>query len=701
MRTNFPRRLMSRRRQFETLEPRNMLSANGWAFSGGNPDLGDEDVAGLAFDSQENLYVAGRFAVSADLNGDGENDVVADSGEGEAFIAKYSPQRELLWVKALGNHPASGVSRVVVDAQDQVYVTIRAPEADNVFTKLASDGSIVYSRSIVGGTTADIALDSSGDVYVTGDFAGSVQFETNPGEPTVSLTSRGAGIDIFVAKYASDGTAVWATRAGAPDAADYGYAIDVDGTGNVYVAGTFNESSAGAADFGDDVFHVTMPSNAFKSNGTLKRGYNYKQDQFVSQLNAGTGQFNWTVGLSAQGGIKDEEKIYDLAVDAQGDVYISGQFDSNQIEFDAGTSLTKYDSDLYNDGFLAKLDPTGNFLWAESFGAPNVDDYGVPIWFDTAGRMYVGGMANAGAMLGAFEMPGTNQGFIAEVDKATGVAQSLLPIANDTGVWALTSGADGSLYSGGFLYATQNPTPFPTGELLISENRSDFFVMKLEAGAPSVQRLMASDSSVSAGTDVNLTVDGAFDAGGAINHIDFYLDSDGDGVLNASVDEWVATDNDATDAWDVTYPTTGLTAGDYTFLAQATDNDGLTSETVSTSVEIVDIPPTSDTQIYIQDIRFDSRRHDKDWRAVVEVRDVDGNAVAGVMLKVDFNGTTYNLTTDSNGIARTDWQRNLASGNYYADAYDLALADYFWTKFGLDMEDDSDFDLLPDDLLVV
>lgn len=108
------------------------------------------------------------------------------------------------------------------------------------------------------------------------------------------------------------------------------------------------------------------------------------------------------------------------------------------------------------------------------------------------------------------------------------------------------------------------------------------------------------------------------------------------------------------------------------------------------------------TALYITDIWFDSKRGGKDWRAVVEVRsDEDDAPVAGVNLRVDFAGTTYELTTDSNGIARTSWERNLNDGNYYADAYDLAFAGFVWNPFSLDLEDDSDGDGKPDDLLVL
>jgi hypothetical protein len=113
-----------------------------------------------------------------------------------------------------------------------------------------------------------------------------------------------------------------------------------------------------------------------------------------------------------------------------------------------------------------------------------------------------------------------------------------------------------------------------------------------------------------------------------------------------------------------------------------------------------EVPSTNSNNLYVYDIRFDSKRGGKDWRAVVEIRDIDGNAVEGVTLKVDFSGTTYTLTTDSNGIARTSWERNLADGDYLADAYDLALEGFAWNPL-LDLEFDSDGDGNPDDLLIV
>ena len=114
--------------------------------------------------------------------------------------------------------------------------------------------------------------------------------------------------------------------------------------------------------------------------------------------------------------------------------------------------------------------------------------------------------------------------------------------------------------------------------------------------------------------------------------------------------------------------------------------------------------------LYVYDIRFESKRHGKDWRAVFEIRNdsnadglagSDDSVRAGVTVTVNFAGQTFTGTTDANGIFRTSWLRNLGSGNHYANAVDLVLAGYFWAPLDLDDEDDSDGDGRPDDLLVL
>jgi hypothetical protein len=113
-----------------------------------------------------------------------------------------------------------------------------------------------------------------------------------------------------------------------------------------------------------------------------------------------------------------------------------------------------------------------------------------------------------------------------------------------------------------------------------------------------------------------------------------------------------------------------------------------------------------DVPIYVYDIRFESTRGDRDWRAVFEIHSDengtgpgDDNGLAGVAITVEFSGQTYTGTTDADGIFRTGWIKNLHSGTHYAEVVDLAMANYYWDLL-MDLEDDTDGDGLPDDVLV-
>ena len=83
-----------------------------------------------------------------------------------------------------------------------------------------------------------IATDPRGNSYVTGSFIGTATFGAGEANETV-LSSRLATADIFVAKYARDGTLLWATSAGGPSRADGGRGIATDPRGNSYVTGDF------------------------------------------------------------------------------------------------------------------------------------------------------------------------------------------------------------------------------------------------------------------------------------------------------------------------------------------------------------------------------------------------------------------------------------------------------------------------------
>jgi hypothetical protein len=150
-------------------------------------------------------------------------------------------------------------------------------------------------------------------------------------------------------------------------------------------------------------------------------------------------------------------------------------------------------------------------------------------------------------------------------------------------------------------------------------------------------------------------------------------------------------------------PPTGFTGTD-TFSYTITDGE-LNSLPATVSIEVTS--GSTDRPLYVYDIRFESRVGGKFWQAVFEIHsdsndngivDDGDTGVAGVAITVTFAGQTYTGTTDADGIFRTGYIKNPGSGDHYANVVALTMADYFWDML-MDLEDDSDNDDNPDDVL--
>jgi hypothetical protein len=98
-------------------------------------------------------------------------------------------------------------------------------------------------------------------------------------------------------------------------------------------------------------------------------------------------------------------------------------------------------------------------------------------------------------------------------------------------------------------------------------------VVTINNTGPVIKRLVVAPSKVVIGKTLNLIASGAKDADGTIDRVDFYVDSDKNGVLDVGTDELVNSDTSAVGGWKVSIPTADLDPGEYTVFAQATDND--------------------------------------------------------------------------------------------------------------------------------
>ncbi|MBK7666097.1 MAG: T9SS type A sorting domain-containing protein [Sphingobacteriaceae bacterium] len=242
--------------------------------------------------------------------------------------------------------------------------------ADIFMSKLDANGNFLWVKSI-GGTFQDMArssfIDASGNIYITGCFYGTVDFDPGPGVFNMSspLLSA-ASINAFVAKYDFNGNFIWAKSfyANASDARQ----VYVDGGGNVYTIGTFDTSAD--LDPGASSFSVTAVGN---------------RDFFISKLDA-AGNFIWAKNFGSAGNYNYGNSII---ADPLGNVYATGVF-LNTVDFDPGPGTNTITSTGNYDVFILKLDVSGNYIWAKSVGS-SLSDQSSSLEIDASGNIYISG----------------------------------------------------------------------------------------------------------------------------------------------------------------------------------------------------------------------------------------------------------------------------------------------------------------------
>jgi hypothetical protein len=207
--------------------------------------------------------------------------VLNAAGGTDLFVAKYARDGTLVWVSSASGPDTEQGNGIATDPRGNSYVTgsfqgtatFGAGEAnettleseggnDMFVAKHARDGTLLWARSAGGASGdggGDIAPDPRGNSYVTGSFQGTATFGAGEANET-TLESEG-GNDMFVAKYAPDGTLLWATRAGGIDS-DGGSGVATHPRGDASVAGVFE----GMATFGAGEASETVLTSAGSSD---------------------------------------------------------------------------------------------------------------------------------------------------------------------------------------------------------------------------------------------------------------------------------------------------------------------------------------------------------------------------------------------------------------------------------------------------
>jgi hypothetical protein len=450
-------------------------------------------------------------------------------------LGNYDRSQELVidpslsYATYLGGASEDEVFGIAVDPSGNVYATGESdstamfpggnvPSADGFdafVTKLTPSGALSYT-TFVGGTSTDsglaIAVDSNGAAYITG-VTESADFPVTTGAAQTTQTGLGTNCtnkkvtgaacsDAFAVKLSSTGSSVWATFIGGQND-DHGYAIALDGNGNVWVAGdTFSSSFY-------PVQHATTVLTSSFNNGVAQSPPS--DDGFVVEISPnGSAPFLYATYLGGSAG----DQINGIAIDGSNNVYVAGETASTDFPVTSGAYQTTCGSDgncnahlgsVYYDAFVTKLvngkySNTGGY---STYIGGSSDDYAFAIAVDGSGDAYITGQTSMddttttpavpypttnGAFSTTYNASATANGFVTELNPAGSALVYSTFLGGSTQDFGGGIAVDQSknAYVSGTTLSTDFPTTSNATQTKLNGNgttgHSDAFVTEVLAG---------------------------------------------------------------------------------------------------------------------------------------------------------------------------------------------------------------------------
>ncbi|MCE3278840.1 MAG: hypothetical protein K0S44_1031 [Bacteroidetes bacterium] len=337
-------------------------------------------------DSDGNIYVTGNFN-SDTITFDNIVLYNDSAGSSEFFIAKYNSLGNVIWAKSFGGSKDEYNMDMDIDLSGNIIltgwfnsdsiklgnVTLTNSGSFNNYSKLFiakwdSAGNALWAKGVneISNAGYGISIDHDGNTYITGEFYNpTITFDTIT---LINSENTGYTSDLFIVKYDSAGNAIWAKSFGGYNNNEIGIRICNDNTGNIYISGNYGNYVA------FDSFILTNNSGNATNN-----------NMFILKCNP-SGNIMWAKGVYGS-----NPTAQSITVDADGQLYVLGNFTDYGITLNTVTLLNSGGLNNSFDIFIAQYDSLGLLNWAKSYGTGNGNDIAWDICIDESHNSYITG----------------------------------------------------------------------------------------------------------------------------------------------------------------------------------------------------------------------------------------------------------------------------------------------------------------------
>ena len=315
--------------------------------------VGDfDDIETIKVNTEGEIFIAGSFSNTVDFDAGDNSFLVTSAGDADAFVLKLNSIGQFVWVKTFGAAGLDKAPTLCLDPQSNVFISgwfvgsvdfdpgpdfrelISTDDPFNLYLlKLSSEGDFSW-------VTHFTQTDNVFVREITSDQSGNIYaisdlygvVDFDPGEGVSELTSAG-GSDVSIVKYSNSGNFIWARGVGGSNY-EFPAGIVTNRYGEVFCCGSFR----GTADFdpGQEVFYLNS------SDGW--------DDIFILKLSA-EGNLIWAEKTGGPG--NNQERCWDIWTTDAEEIYFTGQYRDIGI-FNPGSSQGEYQNNGYEDSFTVK-----------------------------------------------------------------------------------------------------------------------------------------------------------------------------------------------------------------------------------------------------------------------------------------------------------------------------------------------------------